>query len=184
MKEKKWIIELLFSLVNILSLVTLYYLYAEKILISEIILALLLLQLLGSAFILFRYYLHEAIKNMGKKIGFRNITRFLEQSRLEGVYKKNWFQIHFASRDYGEYWGVPKTYIKLQYREPKKYDKNILEKYTDKMFYGMKIDGVNHIKRSYKNYLLMRVNWYIINKKKITQLMDKLLKIEKEAKIK
>jgi len=104
----------------------------------------------------------------------------MEQPRMEGTYKKNWFQIHFASRSYGEYWGVPRTYIKLQFKEDKKFDEKILSTYSNKEFKGMNIININHIKRSYKNYLILRVNYFILDMNKIKQLMDYLIDVSKK----
>ena len=106
----------------------------------------------------------------------------MEQPRMEGTYKKNWFQIHFTSRSYGEYWGLPRTYIKLQFKENKNFDVDVLFKYKEYVLNNNIINNIEHIKRGYKNYLLMRVKYYILKPNELLHLMDLLLKISKKAK--
>lgn len=183
-KFQKYAIEIMFFIINILFLALITYLLIEDIIIFEIFMALLFAQVLGSCFILGFYYLHNKFKKLAKDLNFDFITRFMEQPRMEGTYKKNWWQIHFSSRAYGEYWGLPRTYIKLQFKEKKKFNTNLLLKYVGCDHGNCKINNIEHIQRPYKNYLLMRVKYYVTKKEEILKLMDLLLKVAKESEIK
>ena len=164
------------------GLITHLFLAGEIIL--EIYLLLVLLQILLSAFAMGFYIIHIMFKNLANKLKFHFITRFMEQPRMEGNYRDNWWQLHFASRAYGEYWGMPRTYVKLQFREEKKYNRKKLAGYSNYDLNGIKIDSIQHMVRPYKNYLLMKVKGYVMDKKKITALMDFLMKAEKESRAK
>jgi hypothetical protein len=181
-EKEKTTVEILFVTINVLVLILLGYLLVQNYIIFEVFLALIFLQVVLGAFYFFLYMIHKRIKILANRLGFHFLTRFLEQPRMEGTYKKNWWQIHFASRGYSQYWGMPRTYIKLQYKDDKKFDLNILKKYSGKELDELKIIEISHIKRPYKNYLLLRVNWYIVNIKKIHNLMNYLLDIAKKAK--
>ena len=129
--------------------------------------------------------MYKSCEKLALSLKFRLVTAgFLEQARFEGMYKKNWWQIHFASRPYGEYWGMPRTYIKLQYKGKKRFDNKVLKKYLNKKFNGLKIDSVEHVVRPYKNYLLMKLTWFVFNKEKLQKLMDFLIKISEESLVK
>jgi len=182
--KQKIIIKAFVFLVNLVILLTLIISVFRNLIIMELFLALIFLQILINAYLLFNYYIYKRAQILAKKMKFQFLTLFNEQPRLEGVYKKNWWQIHFASRFYGEYWGSPRTYIKLQFKDKKSFKKQILSKYSDYAYKDMSIDSVDLILRPYKNYLLMKAKWYLFNKKEIHQLMDLLLKIAKEAEIK
>lgn len=183
-KQNRFIIEILYFVINILCLGLITYLLIMNYIIFEIFMALIFIQVLGSFFVLFFYLFHEKMKKLAKVLKFDFMTRFMEQPRMEGDFKKNWFQIHFSSRSYGEYWGLPRTYIKLQYKEKKEFDKAVLSKYKPYTLNSNFIDNVEYIKRPYKNYLLMRIKYYVLDKNKIKDLMDFLLKVAKEAEIK
>ncbi len=183
-KQQRYGIEILFFLVNILYFSLLNYLHLTGYIIFEIFMAFLFLQVLGVLFALGLYFLHQKLKNIAVKLKFDFITRFLEQPRMEGTYKDNWFQIHFSSRSYGKYWGLPRTYIKLQWREDKKFDKAVLKEYRNTMFKGKEITNVEYVKRAYKTYLLMRVKYYVLSEKTLKQLMDFLLEAAKKAEAK
>ena len=184
-KTQSIIIKIAFAMVNIAVFSLLLFLLVNQFLIPEIFLALLLVQLLVSGFFFARYLLYKKFKKLALSLKFRLVTTgFLEQARFEGMYKKNWWQIHFASRPYGKYWGMPRTYIKLQYKDKKKFDNKMLKKYENHQINGLKIDSLEHVKRPYKNYLLMKLTWFVFNKDKLQKLMDRLLKISEESRIK
>lgn len=184
-KTQSVIIKIVFVLVNLVIFSMLLLLLVNNIIFAEIFLALVLVQLLVSGFLFVRYLMYKSCNKLALNLKFRLVTTgFLEQARFEGMYKKNWWQIHFASRPYGEYWGMPRTYIKLQYKEKKKFDNNVLNKYMNYQFHGLKIDSVEHVVRPYKNYLLMKLTWFVFNKEKLQKLMDLLIKISKESDIK
>lgn len=184
-KTQSVIIKIVFIIVNLAIFSMLLLLLINNIVLLEIFLALVLVQLLVSGFFFARYLMYKSCNKLALNLKFRLVTTgFLEQARFEGMYKKNWWQIHFASRPYGEYWGMPRTYIKLQYKDKKKFDNKILRKYIKHKYNGLKVDSVEHIVRPYKNYLLMKLTWFVFNKEKLHELMDLLLKISKEAEIK
>jgi hypothetical protein len=83
----------------------------------------------------------------------------------------------------GEVTGMLRTYIKLQWKDEKKFNPVKLRRYKNYLYKGEKILSIEHITRPYKNYLLMKRSWYTFNKKKIHSLMDLLLKVAKEAEI-
>ena len=183
-KNDRKIVELMFLIGNIALILTLTYLMLEKILMFEVFLAVLFLIILADSFLVFMYLVHKKMKKLSMDLGFTFITRFMEQPKMEGIFNKNWFQLHFTSRAYSEYWGMPKTYIKLQFKESKKYSAEKLKKYENFRFAGLIIKNIEHVKRPYKNYLLMRVDWYVADKDKLQKLMNYLVKIDKEAKLK
>jgi hypothetical protein len=183
-KNERRLIEVAFITCNALILSALIYFFMRGYILFEIFMALVFMQGLASAFLIFLYLMHRRFKRIANEIGFEFITRFLEQPRMEGLHKKNWFQIHFTSRSYSEYWGMPRTYIKLQFKEQKKFDDAKLKKYENFQLSGLNVKNVQHIIRPYKNYLLMRVDWYVLEKGNLIRLMDLLIKIEKEAKLK
>ena len=180
-KYQRYFVEILFYIVNILYLGLVTFLLLKDYIIFEVFMALLFVQVMGSMLILFFYYLHSKVKKLANSLKFDFITRFMEQPRMEGTYKKNWFQIHFTSRSYGEYWGLPRTYIKLQFKENKNFDVDVLFKYKEYVLNNNIINNIEHIKRGYKNYLLMRVKYYILKPNELLHLMDLLLKISKKA---
>jgi hypothetical protein len=183
-KEKSIYVKSMFVALNVLVLMVLLYLFLTGRLRIELFMALAFLQVIGASFMSYLYYRHTKMKKLAKELGFEFITRFLEQPRMEGMHKGNWFQLHFTSRDYGEYWGEPRTYVKLQYKEPKEFNQATLERYKNHSYDSMKIDSIEHMKRSYKNYLLMRVKYYVTDSKKLLALMDLLVKISKESEAK
>ncbi len=182
-KSKSLVMKLFVIVINLVTLLCLIWFYVSRKIIIETFLALIFLQSLIDSFLLFRYLIYKKAKRLSNKIKFQYLTIYLDQPRMEGIYKKNWWQIHFASRPYGEHWGTPRTYIKLQFKKNKKFDARVLGKYEDYNLNGFKINSIEHIKRPYKNYLLMKVMWYIFDKEKITELMDFLLKVAKESEI-
>jgi hypothetical protein len=182
MNHKKNFVKILFVVINLVVFIGLIWLHLETFFIFEILLALIFIQILIAGFFGVIYFLHHKFKILSNKLKFRFLTRFLEQPRMEGTYKDNWWQIHFASRSYSEYWGIPRTYIKLQFKTKNNFDKKKLAKYNNYKYEGNEVYNIVHIKRSYKNYLLMRITWYILNPKEITHLMDFLLNVSKEAK--
>ncbi len=185
MKKKSLAVKIAFVMINLAVFSVFLLLLINNIIFLEIFLALVLVQLVVSCFFFARYLMYKNCKKLALSLKFRLFTTgFLEQARFEGIYKKNWWQIHFASRPYGEYWGMPRTYIKLQYKDKKKFDNKIMKKYMNYQFNGLKIDSVEHVVRPYKNYLLMKLTWFVFNKEKLQKLMDLLLKISNKAKIK
>jgi len=181
-KIQSLIIKAMFALFNLVLVSIIILLLLNNVIIFEVFLALLFVQVLISGYFFFRYLLYKKYQHLAKQMNFDLITTgFLEQARLEGIYKKHWWQIHFASRPYGEYWGVPRTYIKLQFKKERKFNEKILQKYTNYMYQNNKINSVEHVKRPYKNYLLMKVMFFIINKNKLFRLMDFLLSVSKQA---
>ncbi len=185
LKKQSLVIKICFAVINMVIFSVLLLLLLNNIIIPEIFLAFIFVQVMVSGFFFGRYLMYKKCKKLALSMKFRLVTTgFLEQARFEGIYKKNWWQIHFSSRPYGEYWGMPRTYIKLQYKEKKKFDKTILKKYENYQINGLKIDSVEHVTRPYKNYLLMKLTWFIFSKEKLHKLMNLLLKISKEAEIK
>ncbi len=138
-KKERRIVEFIFILGNLTIVLGLAYLLLARYIIFEIFLALLFLIMLSDSFLIFMYVIHKNMKQLSEKLGFTFLTRFLEQPRMEGIYNKNWFQIHFTSRAYSEYWGMPRTYIKLQFKETKKYNAEKRKKYGNLMVSGVVI---------------------------------------------
>ena len=182
--KNKTILQTIFVVANALILCVLCYLFINGTLTKEFFLALVFLQIIFAAFFGYLYYTHQKLKKLAEQLRFEFTTRFLEQPRLEGMYKGNWFQLHYTSRDYGEYWGIPRTYIKLQYKDEKEFDGKVLGKYRLQVHGKSVIDSVDHIKRTYKNYLLMRIKYSLTDIKTLHSLMDLLIKISKEAELK
>ena len=182
MNHKKNFVKVIIVILNIIILSTFIWLYLANFIIFEILLALIFVQILISGFFAVIYFFHHKFKKLALKLKFQFLTRFLEQPRMEGTYKNNWWQIHFASRSYSEYWGVPRTYIKLQFKTDHNFDNKKLLKYINYKYEGIEVYNIVHIKRPYKNYLLMRINWYVLNHKEIHHLMDFLLNVAKDAK--
>ena len=184
-KKQSLVIKIAFALINMAIFSMFLLLLINNIIFPEIFLALVLVQLLVSGFFFARYLMYKNCKKLALSLKFRLFTTgFLEQARFEGMYKKNWWQIHFASRPYGKYWGMPRTYIKLQYKDKKKFDNKILKKYVNHKYNGLKIDSVEHVVRPYKNYLLMKLTWFVFSKEKLQKLMDFLIKISRESQLK
>ncbi len=132
----------------------------------------------------FRLYFVSIVKNLAEKLGFKHITPFFVQQRIEGHYKKNWFQIHYRSKETGNDPGVLRTYVKLQFKKKKRFDKRVLQKYRNYKLKDHNIIIIKHLKRPYKNYLLLKRSWYTFDEKKIKELMDFLIKVAEEAELK
>ncbi len=171
-------------LINIVSLMSIILLYFYKIIIFELFLALIFFQALICCVSLFLYYIYKRLQKLANALNFKYIKGSFPHPKFEGYYKNKWWQLHFVSKEEGEQWGKPRTYVKLQYKDLKKYDEEILKKYKNLKLNGNKIVEVKHVVREYKNYLLLKRDLPTLNKKKICELMDLLLKIEKEAEIK
>lgn len=182
-KEKR-IVEIIFIFANIFILILNGFLLKYDFIIFELFLPILLIQILLSLFLIGMYILHKNLKKLANDLNFHFTTRFLEQPRMEGTYKNNWWQIHFTSRDYSKYWGLPRTYLKLQFKEDKTFNEKILKGYVNCEKDHCNIINIQHIKRPFKNYLLMRLDWYVIDKKRIQKAMNLLLKIAKESNLK
>jgi len=131
-----------------------------------------------------RLHAVHRIKKTGKKLGFKLITPIYLQPRLEGTYQRNWWQIHYRSKETGGNPGLLRTYIKLQFKARKNFSKEKLGKYRNYDFNGQKIIVVKHLVRPHKSYLLLKRTGFTFNKKDIIDLMDLLLKIAKQAEIK
>jgi len=179
-KVERLLIKIEFVLLNLVLITGLIFLYVQKYIKYEIFMASIFLVVLFSGGFLLKYIFFRKIKALGHKLDFQYVTGFLEQPRLEGMYKDNWFQLHYCSRFNGKYWGLPRTYIKLQFKNKKEFDQKKLEKYIGK-FKGMKIDSLEHVKRTYKNYLLMKMQYYVTDIKKVEKLMDHLIEISKTS---
>jgi len=185
MTKKSLAVKIAFMLANLVILTGFLFLLFNGIIIMEIFLAFVLIQVLVTGFFFAKYLMYKICERLAISLKFRLVTTgFFEQARFEGIYKKNWWQIHFASRPYGEYWGNPRTYIKLQYKDKKKFDNNVLKKYVNYKVNGLKIDSIEYVYRPYKNYLLMKLTWFVFKKEKLEKLMDTLLKISKESQLK
>ncbi|MFH2020754.1 MAG: hypothetical protein ABIJ34_05030 [archaeon] len=183
-KKERIAVEIGFIILNVMLVGMLGYLYIEGYIALEVVLASLFALILFDAFMLFNYYMHKKYKSLASEFGFEFLTRFMEQPRMEGTYKGNWFQLHFTSRDHGEYWGIPRTYIKLQYKDSKEFSREKLSIYTDYKHSGYLINSIEHVQRTYKNYLLMKIRYYVTDKTHLTELMDLLIKISKECEVK
>ncbi len=176
---------ILFSFIGatIFSLISVIY-YLKEMLPFLVLRAILFIYVLSIVLVALRLYFINIVKKLGKELKFKLITPFYLQPRLEGTYKNNWWQIHFVSKETGKDPGVLRTYIKLQYKQNKKFDENKLKKYRNYLFHKKKVIVVKHITRPNKNYLLLKRDWFTFNKKELCGLMDLLLKISKESQIK
>lgn len=170
-------------LVNLVYLGTSILLFFKGAISMQLLIALVFLQSLIMGLLLFNYILYIKFQDLAKGLGFRYLTLFLEQPRMEGKYKNNTFQLHFKQMERGEVTGMLRSYIKLQWKEDKFFDDKILEKYTNYRYKSNKIISIDHIVRTYKNYLLLRREWFTFDKKNICDLMDLLIKVSKEAEI-
>ena len=160
-KAQSLMIKTLFAAANLAGIGILFLLYLYGLYIWEVFLALCLVQMLFSGYFFGKYLMYKAYQKIAHNLGFDLITTgFLEQARMEGNYRDNWFQIHYASRPYGEYWGVPRTYVKLQYKTKLSFDKNILDKKAPYVLGDLKIDSLVYIDSNYKNYLLIKVTFF------------------------
>jgi len=130
-----------------------------------------------------RIHTLSKIKELSVALDFELITPFYLQPKIEGTYKKNWFQVHYVSKETGRDPGVLRTYVKLQYKKKKRFNTEKLKKYSNYDFGKDKIIVVKHIERKYKNYLLLKRSGYTFDKSKITALMDFLLKVAKESEL-
>ena len=146
--------------------------------------AILFIYVLSIVLVALRLYFVNIIKKLGKKLNFKFITPFYLQPRIEGTYKKNWWQIHFVSKETGKDPGILRTYVKLQFKQKRKFDENKLKKYRNYLLRKKRIIIVKHIIRPNKNYLLIKRDWFTFNKNEIIELMDLLLKISKESELK
>jgi hypothetical protein len=115
-----------------------------------------------------------------KKLRFRIITGFFDQPKLVGHYRHNYWQLHFRNKETGATPIVLRTYVKLIFKEKKKYDIKKLDKEIGTV-HGYKIIALKHIIRDDKNYLLMKVGGFIFSTKALKHLMDELMRINEEA---
>ncbi|MFH0875169.1 MAG: hypothetical protein V1859_04465 [archaeon] len=132
--------------------------------------------MLSVIIIIFRIYLYKKISGLAKSMKFHFVTSIFHQPKIEGMYKGHYFQLHYRSKDYGKFGGMLRTYVKLIYKAPKKFDEAALQKCSGN-HNGCDIIVAKHIVRPEKNYLLMKVSTYIFDKKKLFELMDYLISI-------
>ncbi len=183
-KKQTRIIEILIVAANLAIIAFVVNLYLRKIIILEVLLASFFCNVLILSLGFFIFYQYQRLKKLAKELGFKYIKSSFPHPKYEGHYKSHWWQLHFVSRETGDKWGMPMTYIKLQWKEPKKFDEYKLHKYNDRKIGMSKIVEIKYIVRDSKNYLLLKRAWYTFNKKKIYHLMDLLLKIARESEIK
>jgi hypothetical protein len=183
-KTRNFLIKGIIILMNLVTLIIFILLYLNKIILFEIFLALVFLQFLLFGLILFIYVQYKRVHKLARELNFKYMKGTFPHPKFEGTYKKNWWQIHYLSKETGNQWGMPRTYIKLQWKTPKKFDDNKLYKYTNLKHGDSRIIGIKHVIRDYKNYLLLKRPLFTFNKKKIHSLMDLLLKVAKESEIK
>jgi hypothetical protein len=183
-KTKSFAIKGIVVLLNIVLLVSIILFYLNKVFIFETFLALVFLQGLLCALAIFIYYQYSRVKKLAKELDFKYLKGSFPHPKFEGQYKNNWWQIHYLSKEEGSQWGMPRTYIKLQWKTQKKFDDNILFKYKNIQNGDSKIIEIKHIVREHKNYLLLKRTLFTFDKRKIHGLMDLLLKIAKESEIK
>jgi hypothetical protein len=185
MERKKSItIKLIIFLVNIVIFISMMLLYLNNILIFEGVMALLFFQALFCGIALFLYSMYKRLQSLARSLNFKYLKDSFPHPKFEGHYKNNWWQLHFTSKEEGQQWGMPRTYIKLQYKEKKEFDVPGYSKYSNIDFKGNRIIEIRHIVRDYKNYLLLKRAWFTFDKKKIYELMDLLLKVAAESEIK
>jgi hypothetical protein len=183
-KKTVFILQGIVVLFNIITLIALILLYLNNTILFEIFLALAFLQFLLFVLTLFIYLQYKRVQKFARELGFKYIKGTFPHPKFEGTYKKNWWQIHYLSRETGSQWGMPRTYIKLQWKTPKKFDDNKLYKYTNIKHGDSRIMEIRHVVRDYKNYLLLKRPLFTFNKKKLHSLMELLLKVAKESEIK
>jgi hypothetical protein len=172
-----------FIIATLLVILSVYYFLQNKI--SFIVFrAILFLYFLCVFILILRLMFLKYVKDFAKKIGFEVITPFYLQPKLEGYYKDNWFQIHYVSKETGKSPSLLRTYVKLQYKSLKHFDKAKLDRYDDKPYKDFQILTIKHIIREEKNYLLLKSKWFTFDKTKIHELMDLLLKVSKDAEVK
>ncbi|NTV22828.1 MAG: hypothetical protein HGA85_00445 [Nanoarchaeota archaeon] len=169
----------------ILSFLVLFvnlYLYLNGKIIFELLLALLFLQSLISGLMLFTYFLYKKFQRLADNLGFIYIQGTFMHPKFEGHYKGKWFQLHFVSKETGGDWGVPMTYVKLQWKEKKTFDDKKLAAHNRKDYKHSSIIEIKHVVRDYKNYLLLKRRWFTFSPKKIEELMDLLISLSESAK--
>jgi len=161
------------------------FLYIKGNLLFIYLRAILFLYVLSTVIISLRLYFIEMVKRLGNRLGgFKLITPFYLQPRLEGTYKNNWWQIHYVSKETGKDPGVLRTYIKLQYKKPKRFDEKKLKAYRNYCYKNCRIITIKHITRPYKNYLLLKRNKFTFNESERKDMMDFLLKVARQTRIK
>jgi hypothetical protein len=159
------------------------FLYLNKIIIFEAFLALLFLQGLTCGIMFFVYYQYKRLQNLARSLDFKYLKGSFPHPKYEGHYKNNWWQLHFVSKETGEQWGLPRVYIKMQWKKTKHFNEGYFDKYKNMKYRENNILEVKHVIRDYKNYLLLKRNGFTFNKEKIHELMDLLLKIAAESEI-
>ena len=183
-KKISMMIKLLIFLGNLVFLLLIFILFLDQKIIFEALLALLFMQSLFCGIALFLYSMYKKFQKLARQFNFKYLRGSFPHPKFEGYFKKNWWQLHFVSKEEGEQWGVPRTYIKLQFKKPKKFDEKILKNYRNIVYKGHRVMEIKYIDRDYKSYLLLKRTWFIFEKTKIIQLMELLLKVADEAKIK
>ncbi|MEK6916772.1 MAG: hypothetical protein AABW92_03430 [Nanoarchaeota archaeon] len=146
--------------------------------------ALIFVYVLSLIILIGRIFFLLKVKNFSDSIGFKFITPFYLEPKIEGTYKKNWFQIHYVSKEAGKDPSLLRTYIKLQYKKPMCFDTSKLDAYDDSDWKSHRILTIKHINRGYKNYLLLKRKWFLFDKDKLFELMDLLIKVSKETELK
>jgi hypothetical protein len=133
--------------------------------------------------LVFRLWFFHQVSKLAKSMRFEIITSIFHQPKIEGYYKEHFWQIHYRSKDAGKNPSFIRTYVKLIFKKEMRFDQKKLEK-INKRYGGYNIICAKHIIRPSKNYLLLKVSPYIFEKRKIYELMDYLLQIYKDSRIK
>src|SRR3989344_2693113 len=115
-KFENFIIKGIIFILNLAIFLSLLYFFLNKRLLFEVFLALVFLQFFICFLLLARYYIFKRFHKLARDLGFRYMAGFLEQPRMEGHYKDNWWQLHFVDKEYGESPSILRTYVKLQFK--------------------------------------------------------------------
>ncbi|MBD3203824.1 hypothetical protein GF327_05990 [Candidatus Woesearchaeota archaeon] len=128
-----------------------------------------------------KYIFLKYVLRLAKKLGFYYYVRFRDQPRIKGQYKDHEFQIHYRYKIGGKYAGKERTYVKLKLKKRFHLDSSVFDKH--KKLKRFNILSIRYILRSKKQYLLMKVAGYIVDKPSIVSLMDNLYEVYKEARV-
>ena len=182
-KSKSIIIKLTVFVLNLIFFTSTILLYNNNTIVFEAVVALLFLQVLFCGMMFFLYYQYKRLQSLARSLDFKYLKGSFPHPKFEGHYKNNWWQLHFLSKETGEQWGLPRTYIKLQWKKPKQFNDVKFFKFKNTNYKGNNLLEVKHVMRDYKNYLLLKRVGFTFNKEKIHELMNLLLKIAAESEI-
>jgi hypothetical protein len=127
-----------------------------------------------------KYLFLTYVLDLANKLDFNYYVHFRDQPRIKGNYKNHEFQIHYRYKLGGHFPGKERTYVKLKLEKRYNLDENKFNKYLSLPPFNIIV--IRYMKRLGKQYLLMKVAKYIVDKKSIKRLMDQLYKVYEETK--